>query len=1061
MFLIVRISSIVFTLLITEILSKQIFEDSYPTCVFQNEKSKDQITVISKVWQIHGLNRYRDSIIKFSICDMSTSIQDCDMGATACILNIKKKPDIKNAGSSFIYTQDDAGLNIFKSINGQLCDEDEHFTTIIEFNSYPDILMEPKFKFMGECELRIEMPHPNFQPPCTLNKMGNFIDLRRLKNIPIEMEDPKTKKKFSLNICKQSAKCDEDVSVCQLKEDGHSVAISDVNSQHIVYKDGMYSIQGHTIEPKRKRLNFILSLKCNWRANEIEKLTYLEPPQLGKMYRFSAQSSLACVKLPMNCMVRDQFNENFLYDLRNLHRANGWSVRNVIDATININMCGPLHIPDSTNECAQQHSQVCLSNGTKVNLGTIHDKIEVTQHDSIITSFTDGSICAANATKSYSTEIEFICKSAEEGPKLFNIDECVYKIKWYTPTACAKNAPVGNDCKISDLTGPISLKRMHQSEDKVHPLSQNSYLRYNLCGSLNKPCNNNSEAAVCLIKSNKERVLGITNTTVSMNNQIISTNMNGEKCSGKISEIKMNYHCNHLESPNGQVQVNVLRDSCDYEMNIYTPMACAPTSSFDCKFYKDNVLYDLSSLIRYDTNYEIRHQNYLYSLNLCHSVIKTNNAQCSAYAGICMKNLTEMHGKKMYISLGIVNSDIVPRVENGDLIVEYRHGQLCHGDDLTHRSSRIRFTCSRRDEGPKFVSESSCTHEFIWKTSKVCPRKVSKQQIRSLSSCSYVHPSTKEVVDLAKINTVIHFEGENENFKLNICSSNFTYCSGKSGSNCSFMDSDFKVESTSYGPYFLYHLFNRSCVNGEVNAVNISLSCERTYTDVKFKILYTRNCTLHANLKTNRACSKMREPEIVPSLKQERCVISDMDNFNLANLKNIKVLSMLNNSYNFNFDGTASTSCNGLICKNGLSVISKNHLTCPIPHINFSESTVQLIYNGTSSCFHGVFQTEILLKCDSGSDVPAVVKENACAVVVQYPLKEACSWFSHTEHSEILSADSTGIAVGSSIGVALLLLLVSGSIVIFKKRGMRRKASYSSISSDKACLEVYCKNAQL
>ncbi|KAK5650966.1 hypothetical protein RI129_001995 [Pyrocoelia pectoralis] len=1061
MFLILRISFI-FILLITQILSQQIFEDSYPTCVFQNEQDNHQITVMSKLWQIRGLNRYKDSIIKFSICDdKSTSIQDCDTGATACILNIKKKRNIKNAGSSFIYTKDDAGLNIFKSINGQLCDEEERFTTIIEFNSYPDILMEPKFKFMGECELRIEIPHPNFQPPCTLNKMGNLIDMRPLKNIQIEIEHPNTTMKFSLNVCKQSAKCDKDVSVCQLKEDGHSVAISDVNSQHIVYKDGAYSIQGHTTESRKKRLNFVLSLKCNWRADGIEKLMYVKPPQLGKMYRFSAESLLACVKLPMNCMVRDQSNENFLYDLRNLYRANGWYVKNVTDATININMCGPLYVSDSTNECAQQHSQVCLSNGTKVNLGTIQKKIEVSQHDTIITSLADGSICAANATKSYSTEIEFICKSVEEGPTLFNIDECVYIIKWYTPTACAKNAPVGNDCKISDLAGPINLKLMHQSEDKTHALSQNSYLRYNLCGSLKKPCNNNSDAAVCLIKSNKERVLGITNTTVSMNNQIISTNMNGEKCSGKISEIKINYHCNHLVSPNGQVQVNILRDSCDYEMNIYTPVACAPTSSFDCKFYKDNVLYDLSSLTRQDANYEIKHQNYLYSLNLCQSVIKTNNAQCSAYSGICMKNLTEMHGKKMYVSLGMVNSDLVPRVEDGDLIVEYRLGQLCyHDDNLSHRSSRIRFKCSNIDEGPKYVSESSCTHEFIWKTSKVCSRKVSKQQIRSLSSCSFVHPSTKQVIDLAKINTVIHFEGGNENFKLNICSSNFTYCPGKSGSNCSSLDSEFKVESTLYGPHFLYHLFNRSCVNDELNAVNISLSCEPTHTDVEFKILYIRNCTLYGNLNTNRVCIKMKEPEIVESSKHEPCIISDMDNFDLANLKNINVLSMLNNSYNFNFDGKGS-NCNGLICKNGLSVISKNHLTCPIPHINFAESTVQLIYNSTLSCFHGVFQTEILVKCDRGSDVPMVVKENDCAVAVQYPLKEACSWFPQAQPSEILSADSSGIAVGTSIGVVLLLLLVGGSILMFKKRSIRRKALYNSISSDKECLEVYCKNAQL
>ncbi|XP_031355554.1 cation-independent mannose-6-phosphate receptor-like isoform X2 [Photinus pyralis] len=1044
MFSFIRIVA-VFTITLPYTIQQQFFEESYRTCEFENAADKKTITVPNQVWNVQGLNRHKDVLIKLSICDLGSSIPDCDVGATVCTVNKKKnRYIIKNAGTSFIYTKDDTEANIFKSINGEFCDGEERFTTIIEFSRYPDISLEPKFKFMSECELKIEIPDPEYEPPCTLKKNGHFIDMRSLKNIETIVEHPEPKMKFSLNVCKKSPKCDPDVSICQLLDDGRSTAISDVSSQRLLLKEGSLLIQGHTNEYRRFRLEFRLNLKCNWKATGLTNLVYVKPQQKGKRYSFSAESSVACVKLPINCLIRDPANDNFLYDLRRLYRGgNGWNVKNVTGGRIDISMCGPLRFSDSTTECAKQHSQVCLMKGGAINLGSIQKNIQVTAHDTVITSFTDGSACFVNGTeRSYSTEIEFICKIQEDGPIVHDIiDECVYKIKWYTPIACAKNLPIGDDCRVTDMTGPINLNPMRQYQDRTHTLSPNSFLRFNLCGPLNKRCNNHT-AAVCLVNGNTEHVLGRTNLTLVKNNEIISTIMKGDKCSGKMSELKINFRCNQFATPGGQVQVKIIRDFCDYEITVNTPTACSPMSFFDCKLYNGNWLYDLSPLMRHDANYEIKQAGLLYSLNLCRSVVRTNNAQCTAYAGICMKNLTEMHEKKSYISLGMINSDIDLKLDGADVVVEYKHGTLCP-DDFSDRSSLIRFKCSTLEEGPKLLRKTACNHEFVWRTPEACGKNRTNPKMRSPPACIFADPVTKNTFDLAAINTIIKFERHNETFKVPICSNAFTYCTLNNGLNCTTLDTDFQLASSSNGPSILYSLFNRSCTDNIVNFVNISVSCEPTYSINKFEVGEITNCTQYADLKTQHVCSKdlilksneiiSSKPEIVSQTENQDCTIPELNHFSLNSLGNLKIFSMSNNSlYVFNFDRKGD--CNGLVCKDGLSMGPEVHL-CPLTKIDDVESSVRLIYR-SRMCLDDFFRSEILLKCDENS-VPRIVKETDCSVVVHYPFKEVCTWFPQSGQLEVSSADSTGVAVGSSVGVLVLLALVGGGIIVFKKRERR------------------------
>lgn len=89
-------------------------------------------------------------------------------------------------------------------------------------------------------------------------------------------------------------------------------------------------------------------IKCNWES-ELSKPIFKKQPIQGRKYLFVVESSYGCIKLPQICTITT--SRNVPYNLSQLNRSKGWTVKCVPHGQIVLNICGPL-MHSSTNICS-------------------------------------------------------------------------------------------------------------------------------------------------------------------------------------------------------------------------------------------------------------------------------------------------------------------------------------------------------------------------------------------------------------------------------------------------------------------------------------------------------------------------------------------------------------------------------------------------------------------------------------------------------------------------------------------------------------------------------------
>ncbi|XP_025829116.1 uncharacterized protein LOC112903904 [Agrilus planipennis] len=297
-----------------------------------------------------------------SLC--ATSIKDtCKDEVSACIIDeIHPQESIYNLGEYFVFTKDQNGNHILKSINGHRCKQaaNKNYSLVIHLDCDDLLKNGPMFLSMQRCEYHIRMLHPACSPRCTI-KVGvgsNYLlDLQNLENLG-DIKVSNTNVTFYVSLCGPATNCGNsypEYMACELQNNViHPIA--NLETQHVNYNDnsGVLSVRGRTGGAKSNRKYAELLLKCNWEetnvAAEFQKIYH------GNKYTFQLESRHFCFKLPSECLVT---NRQYLYDITNLsnHGRNGWLVNGLsTNFIIYINVCGPLQ--NNVGKCKEELSML-------------------------------------------------------------------------------------------------------------------------------------------------------------------------------------------------------------------------------------------------------------------------------------------------------------------------------------------------------------------------------------------------------------------------------------------------------------------------------------------------------------------------------------------------------------------------------------------------------------------------------------------------------------------------------------------------------------------------------
>lgn len=146
-----------------------------------------------------------------------------------------------------------------------------------------------------------------------------------------------------------------------------------------------------------------------------------------------------------------------------------------------------------------------------------------------------------------------------------------------------------------------------------------------------------------------------------------------------------------------------MKDNCRYNITVKTHLACLTQTKTACSITNENLLYDLSPLTKYDSNYVIQDASNLqltYIINVCSPVVTNSDALCPATSTICQRNTTDLNIKRRFKNLAGTHPLIV---DNNRLKIESYSEYCSLGQNY---KTVLYFNCSQRE-----VSE--CLHFMI------------------------------------------------------------------------------------------------------------------------------------------------------------------------------------------------------------------------------------------------------------------------------------------------------------------------------------------------------------
>lgn len=186
-------------------------------------------------------------------------------------------------------------------------------------------------------------------------------------------------------------------------------------------------------------------------------------------------------------------------------------------------------------------------------------------------------------------------------------------------------------------------------------------------------------------------------------------------------------------------------DNCTYRFRWPTNLACQ-SEAVECTVEGDDgSLFDLSPLSKFKDNWHVGGSDgHIYEINICKGLEK--DADCKSQACGCSEAWAACQvTKDGTFNTGHATSPQIDP-ETGNLFIEYRGGQICHGTFL--RSTRIDFVCDPKAGlgEPRFVAEEGdCQYRFLWVSAAAC---AVKPPHNSGAGCAVTDPITGQVYNL-------------------------------------------------------------------------------------------------------------------------------------------------------------------------------------------------------------------------------------------------------------------------------------------------------------------------
>ncbi|KRT85996.1 hypothetical protein AMK59_9, partial [Oryctes borbonicus] len=812
-----------------------------------------------------------------------------------------------------------------------------------------------------------------------------------------------------------------------------------------------------------------------------------------KLSKFVMESSLGCVKLPMNCKFTDL--TNYEYDLSGLHRPQGdaWFVANEQNMLIRMNICGPLRYAGIASECKDKESQICgrILSDDDLSYGAVLVDKHV-EGDLVKARLVHGSLCPRNAAIALSTNLSWRCSFEEKNPKLVGVHDCSIEISWETPRACPRSIIGSHTLNIHDQLGNRDLTALC-GVDRIHLLDASSSIRYNPCSTLESPCAHAKNVSACLHVGKREMILGYYKAEkLRSENGILSAKYVGEDC-GRLS---ISFICDYNALVTGEVSVKIIHSNCIYDMSIATPRVCAArldrrrNGEDACITISNGLLYNLTSLSLANRNYKYqdRKNNTEYAVNICNPIVTEPTAVCKVDSAICMNNLNEPNFKHRFFRIGVYPGKL--QIENGQAQLVYTNGDICANGKFA--SATIAFICSKgHEDAPTFVKTEDCHYEFIWKTRHSCPTNVSVNYERP-TSCTV--PFGSSFLNLTSVESKmfqLSYE-DHANFTFNICHDSYmvTYADGRKDTFRTLRKTD--GES-------LQFTVDMHC-NSKLkswNVVKILFECKASDEEV-FELASTENCTAYVRCRskmfcmerfislkekivngigtfvekfatrwsydkipvpTNTADEANAETAVIDSEILEATSASPLPQHTLESLCIIRIgsreirlnnfvpmtmLSQTGNQYSIGMEAGSKQRCGNYICKGNTTLATLN--TCPLVTGDGSNSNVQLIFNGTL-VKNRPFVTTVVLKCNDSMRRSEVSSENDTSLTLFYPLEEVC--LPPVE-------SSTGVILGCTVAALILSFVIIVTYYCY-----RRRRKYGLLECvDKSAMRLYTRDTQ-
>ncbi|KAK9758459.1 Cation-independent mannose-6-phosphate receptor repeat [Popillia japonica] len=457
-------------------------------------------------------------------CNSQTPGGYCPKGFRVCLLDhsSNSRPVALNLGKILTAVPEELLLHTTRRLHSnssfEKCKDDlkRNYTIYVTLD---ESLAKSSLRRLGDdrCAIELRIPDPRSDQHSCMKRLdgGRFVlDFRKLSDdFVVEESDGTT---WVFNLCRSATRCDDPkVSSCSYASvagNPTKIVWGEVKTRQIAYEDGAVKF---TFQRGSKRSGGLITevdIRCNWsadlktpadQANHLPRPIYLSRVSSQRKSKFVIESSLGCVKLPMNCkFVGDDYNDE--YDLSDLYRPNGdvWNVENDRNTSIRMNICGPMK-NYTVEECKKTHSQICEQRPRREQQQLSYGSILVDKrtdggdiltarlvHGSICPKYSNTTlttICPKYSNTTLTTNLKWKCSQKEKGPKLLNIYDCSIDILWETPKACPipRVITAESSLNIYDHLGNRNLTGLCVG-DRTNSItssssSPSSYLTYNFC----------------------------------------------------------------------------------------------------------------------------------------------------------------------------------------------------------------------------------------------------------------------------------------------------------------------------------------------------------------------------------------------------------------------------------------------------------------------------------------------------------------------------------------------------------------------------------------------------